>query len=171
MTKDIINYEGLYTIDDVGNVFSIRLNKNLALSLNNGYYKCQLSKDGVSKTFRVHFLVAQNFIGERLPGMEIDHIDRVKTNNSVQNLRYVTRSQNASNMPIRGQVKYKGVSYQDRTKNVTQNGITYTYRYIGYFANIRFQKKLIYLGKFKTAEEARDAYLNKFKELYGYEYK
>lgn len=43
---------------------------------------------------RVHVLVAQAFIGPRPPGLDINHKNGVKADNRVENLEYVTRSEN-----------------------------------------------------------------------------
>jgi hypothetical protein len=43
---------------------------------------------------RIHNLVAEAFIGPKLPGMDVNHIDGDKTNNRVENLEYLTRSEN-----------------------------------------------------------------------------
>lgn len=47
-----------------------------------------------AKTMYVHHLVALAFIGQRAPGMQINHIDGDKRNNRPDNLEYVTASQN-----------------------------------------------------------------------------
>jgi hypothetical protein len=48
-----------------------------------------------TKTFLVHRLVAAAFLGAPPPGREgLNHIDGVKTNNRVENLEYVTQSEN-----------------------------------------------------------------------------
>lgn len=57
-----------------------------------GYYYVSLS----GKKYKVHRLVASNFIGDA-DGYEIDHIDTNRTHNSVDNLKIVTRKQNANN--------------------------------------------------------------------------
>jgi hypothetical protein len=43
---------------------------------------------------KVHCLVAEAFLGPRPPGLDINHIDGVKENNSASNLEYVTTSEN-----------------------------------------------------------------------------
>lgn len=55
----------------------------------------QVSING--KNYLVHSIVAEAFLGERPNGMEIDHIDRNRTNNDVKNLRYVSRIENRNN--------------------------------------------------------------------------
>ncbi|RAT01424.1 hypothetical protein A6E27_23105 [Bacillus cereus] len=75
-------------------------------------------------------------IGKPPKGMEIDHINRIKTDNRRCNLRFSTREQNASN------VKRKGCSFVNgkwRSRIVVNN-------------------KHIYLGFFDTEEEAHEAY-------------
>lgn len=59
-----------------------------------GYKRVNLIRDGKITLKFAHELVAITFIGQRPDGMFIDHIDRNRTNNSPDNLRYVTRSGN-----------------------------------------------------------------------------
>jgi hypothetical protein len=63
----------------------------------NGYRYFQLQRENKRKNLYVHSLVAKVFIGERPPGLVIDHIDRNKLNNAANNLRYVTTRENALN--------------------------------------------------------------------------
>lgn len=45
----------------------------------------------------VHILVAEAFFGKRPEGMEIDHINGIKSDNRVENLRYVSPQRNRAN--------------------------------------------------------------------------
>lgn len=56
-----------------------------------GYVHVKLGRQGCTK---VHRAVAAAFIGPRPPGMQINHRDRNKQNNAVENLEYVTRAEN-----------------------------------------------------------------------------
>jgi len=61
----------------------------------NGYMTVTIRtgvKRGVRR--RIHVLVAEAFIGPKAPGMDVNHIDGDKTNNRIENLEYVTRSEN-----------------------------------------------------------------------------
>ena len=48
-----------------------------------GYRYFQLGRDGVRTNYLFHHLVASAFLGERPPGLVVDHIDRDKLNNNV----------------------------------------------------------------------------------------
>lgn len=62
-----------------------------------GYLQCALYWNQQQKTLKIHQLVALAFLGERPDGLVIDHIDRNKTNNRADNLRYVTQKENVRN--------------------------------------------------------------------------
>ena len=95
--KDVPEYEGYYKISNLGNVYSVKRNLFLKQSkLNKGYHEVKLQKDGFKKTFRVHRLVAIAFISNPLGLLEVNHIDENKSNNCVDNLEWVTRTQNAN---------------------------------------------------------------------------
>lgn len=93
--KDIKGYEGLYQVSDEGNIRSkngiIRPSKN-----NSGYLVTHLSKDGRVKSRLVHRIVAIAFLGDVPMGKEVDHINENKLDNRVENLRYLSRFDNAS---------------------------------------------------------------------------
>lgn len=96
---DIIGYEGKYKIDRNGNIFSMRTKKILKQSLaGKGYLKvCLGNGNGEIKGKYIHRLLAIQFIPnpENLP--EIDHIDRNKLNNNLDNLRWVSCETNTRN--------------------------------------------------------------------------
>jgi hypothetical protein len=109
--KDVQGYEGLYQVSNFGRVKSLgrfvdRLasghcwKKERILKLHkkhNGYLGVSLLKDGKIKNFNIHRLVAIAFIPnpDNLP--QIDHINADKTNNNVNNLRWVTAKENMNN--------------------------------------------------------------------------
>lgn len=59
-----------------------------------GYMLCNLSKDGVKLTKKVHQLVGVTFIDNPDNKKFINHIDGNKTNNNVENLEWVTAKEN-----------------------------------------------------------------------------
>lgn len=62
-----------------------------------GYLYVMLCRDGKKsrKRLRVNRLVALAFLGDVHPGYVVNHKDRVKTNNRLDNLEIVTSSENA----------------------------------------------------------------------------
>lgn len=46
------------------------------------------------KNMKVHILVASAFIGEKMPGFDVDHIDHDRTNANLNNLRYLSIKEN-----------------------------------------------------------------------------
>lgn len=99
--KDIPGYEGLYAATEDGQIWSYRRQRFLKPSINGGgYLKVALCKDGNPKTYHVHRLIALTYISnpDNLP--EIDHIDRDKLNNSIKNLRWVSRRENVLNRDL-----------------------------------------------------------------------
>lgn len=109
--KDIEGYEGYYQVSNLGRVKSL---ERLVIGKNGKRYFCEskelfgtvdstgylmvtLRKDGTRKTISVHRLVAKTFIPNPDGKPTVDHINRVTTDNRVDNLRWATMSEQADN--------------------------------------------------------------------------
>lgn len=97
--KDILGYEGLYKISNTGKVINCKTNKQMAVSANNigGYYRIGLTKDRKRKQFSLHRLIAIAFIPNPENKPCIDHINTIRTDNRVENLKWCTRHENQMN--------------------------------------------------------------------------
>ena len=91
---------------------------------------------------RVVMLMCYGFYGE---GLEVDHINHVRNDNRLFNLRFVTRSENSKNQSLSSK----------STTGVT--GVSFLKARKKYIAQIGVNRKLIYLGMFETLEEAAAA--------------
>lgn len=95
--KDIEGYEGRYAVTDDGRVWSYGRNMWLKpIVEHTGYLRVSLYSGETPKdytNFKVHRLVANAFHG-KMQGLEVNHIDGDKSNNSVANLEWVTSSEN-----------------------------------------------------------------------------
>lgn len=119
----IDGYLGFYEVSTFGRVrsisrtvrgpFSNRIAHSRILSPSceeSGYPKVHLWRDGKSRVAHVHRLVAKSFLKKEIPrSIDVNHIDGVKTNNSVKNLELCTRTENmkhaVSNGLSRGKIK------------------------------------------------------------------
>ena len=93
-----ISYNENYFVDKDGNVYS-KTGRILKCSINSiGYKQLFTYKDGkFDKSFCVHRLVYETFVGEIPKGFEIDHINRNRLDNRLENLRVVTHKENVNN--------------------------------------------------------------------------
>jgi len=141
-TKDIIEYEGLYKISNDGNVYATKRQGSpggiVKQHLNNktGYLYVILYKNGKGKTYTIHRLIALHFIDNINCHPIVDHIDRNRINNNIENLRWATYSINNSNRRSKG-----GVAIDKFIKNGKE--------YIYYKVTLNCKSK-----RFKTKEEA-----------------
>ena len=99
--KDIAGYEGLYQVSTIGRIKATR-NGHERISVGvldkyTGYRRFSLHKDGKVKRAYVHRLVAESFIPNIENKPEIDHINTIRDDNRVENLRWVTRKENRNN--------------------------------------------------------------------------
>ena len=85
-------YEEHYLISNMGRVYSHNISALCRFQINNkGYY--QMSFRG--KTRLVHVIVATLFVPKpKIEGLEVNHIDGIKTNIAASNLEWVTHKEN-----------------------------------------------------------------------------
>lgn len=97
--KDIDDYEGHYQVSNLGNVKSLKFGKEKILKPHDngiGYLQVKLCKNGQKEQPLVHQLVAQAFIPNPQNLPEVNHKDENKTNNSVENLEWVSSKENTN---------------------------------------------------------------------------
>lgn len=90
-------FEGLYLISNLGNVWSVRKNKNLKHGINGGGYKfVVLYNHGKAKIVRIHRILAEYFIPNPNNYPCVNHKDENKLNNSLDNLEWCTAEYNSN---------------------------------------------------------------------------
>ena len=153
--RDVVDYEGLYIINNYGMVKNVVKNYIHTLNDNNGYYRINLLKDEKYKTQQVHRLVALAFIPNPENKPFVDHIDNNGFNNHISNLRWATNQENQLNVKCCRNSKsgIRGVHFNTRQKK--------------WVARYSIDKKQIHIGYFNTIEEATEARKKKVNEAYG----
>lgn len=106
--KDIKGYERFYQISNLSKIRSldriikhpvhgICLKKGGIMKqskMNIGYMLITFCKNGITERFLVHRLVASHFISNPLNKSEVNHINSIRHDNSIENLEWVTHSEN-----------------------------------------------------------------------------
>lgn len=104
MKKDIFN--GKYTIDSDGNIFNNQLNRYISYYITNkGYKAVDLYYEGKRYKWLVHRLVAESFIPNPENHPIVLHLDSVRTNCNVNNLKWGTYSENNKQAVAEGSMK------------------------------------------------------------------
>tara|TARA_R110000744_G_scaffold66655_1_gene136232 strand:- start:18 stop:458 length:441 start_codon:yes stop_codon:yes gene_type:complete len=127
-----------YKVSNLGNIIGAKGSVLKPCKGKNGYLKVNVGKN--SRT--IHQLVAETFLGHKRDGtttIVVDHINEIKTDNKLTNLRLVSNRENLSNRKRAS--KYVGVT-KFRNK---------------WMSTVTIDSKLKYLGLYLTQEEARDA--------------
>ncbi len=126
-------------------------------SLTSGYAVKTIDR----KTISMHVYIAILEWRVIPDGYEVDHINKDRLDNRIENLRIVTRSENRQN---RGPAKnkqscpYKGVSFRKDLKSRP------------WFAQLQADGETYHLGYFASAEEAALAYNEASRRLHKYGY-
>ena len=102
------------------------------------------------KYYKVHRLAWYSYYGVS-PKLYIDHINRIRSDNRISNLREVSQRQNNSNKVSHRSGKLVG---------------GYLHKQSGrWFASISINCEPVYLGLFDTEIEAHNAYMSKLQTL------
>lgn len=114
-----------YMVSNMGEVKSLGNNKTRKEKIlksrknNKGYLYVSLCKEGKVKKYLIHRLVAQAFIPNTDNKPQIDHISTDRTDNRVENLRWVSTIENRNN-PLT-KIKHKRVCTEGTKNKISQS--------------------------------------------------
>lgn len=104
---DIKNFEGIYQVSLTGKVNSLPKiqkrgkaitflpSKILTQTLSNsGYYNVTLWKNGEKRTMGIHRIIAETFLLNPYNLSQVNHKNGIKTDNRIENLEWVSQSEN-----------------------------------------------------------------------------
>ena len=123
--KDVINYEGLYQVSNLGRIKSLTHKNGLIRKTSiskNGYERVVLSKKNIVSNFLVSRLVAQAFIPNPENKPQVNHKDENKKNNHAGNLEFCTCRYNSnygsrnSKIGAKARIANKGKHYSPNTE-------------------------------------------------------
>ena len=86
-----------YSVSDQGNVRNDKTKRILKLDDRKGYFQVNLRNDKKTSKRKIHRLVAGAFLPNPEKKKYVDHINNDTKNNKLENLRWVTPSQNSQN--------------------------------------------------------------------------
>lgn len=124
--KDVVGYEGLYQVSNLGNIKSLNYNRTGEERIlkprtdKDGYLQVNLYNNKKLKTFKIHRLVAKAFIPNPDNKPEVNHKDEDKTNNCLTNLEWMTRLENNNYGTHNERSSKSRINHQAISKSVIQ---------------------------------------------------
>ena len=154
----IPGYEGLYSMSNAGEIFSLRVGRVMRVTKNplTGYVQIKLRDIKTNPSVRlVHQLVMETFVGTPPDGHVPHHKNHVRDDNRLENLEYLSGS--------------------DNSHNTTRSGVTHRFRGIvklnqkttPWAAVISRNGKTYWNRGFSTQEQAASAYDEMAESLFG----
>lgn len=150
--RSVLNYDpetGIFTWK-IRPAFRTKIGSVAGYQMTKGYWMI-----GVKGTYYVAHRLAWLYVNGKWPADQIDHINGVKSDNRIVNLRQATNSQNHANAPKRSHNTsgVKGVSWHKKRRR--------------WIASIRVHGKLEHIGEFRELSVAADAYSEKARSVFG----
>lgn len=132
--KDVPGYQGFYQASNEGEIKSLSrivkhnlggdkiLRERILKGYVNkyGYRRIELSKNGTSKQYSEHRLIALTFLGES--DLTVNHKDGNKLNNNIDNLEYLSGADNTKHAVETGLIKNNSNIYKTEIIKDYQNG-------------------------------------------------
>jgi len=143
--KDIVDFEN-YQISNFGRVKSFMISKRYKSSERilknlydkNGYVLVNLYTNKKNHTFRLHQLIGKHFINNPHNYTQLNHLNGIKTDNSVENLEWVTAQENITHSietglryKHRGSLHSSSILNEDKVREIRSLRGKYSQRIIG----------------------------------------
>ena len=138
-TKPVVGYE-TYTVSSSGVVKNKHGHIMSTHAVPGGYRQVQFHGGGKSKSKLVHRVVAEAFVPNPNNMTEVDHINRNRTDNRAENLRWSTRRDNCLNTYRHDREMYGITIVKNRYK-----------------VRLTFHNKNTTIGLYRTLEDAKNA--------------
>lgn len=130
--RDIVGYEGIYQISNLGRVkrlISVKCKKERLLRVTKdkryGYCRIMLSKDNKGKRFLLHRALAEHFIPNPQNKPCVDHINGIRDDNRLENLRWCTHLEN-NNFPLakeNNSIAHKALAQNEKLREKNRDAV------------------------------------------------
>jgi hypothetical protein len=124
--KPVVGFEGYYEVSNVGNVCRVKAHKNVLPFQRvrqwphwDGRLFCVLSGGGKRKTYKVHKMMVDAFLGGTPDGFTVHHEDDCYTKNWISNFRYQSAIDNWRDGNLTGLMKH-GSAHSNAKLSETQ---------------------------------------------------
>jgi len=107
------------------------------------------------KDYKMHRIIYEMLVGPIPEGLHVDHINSVKDDNRIENLRLATNQENQRNRGF------------NKNNKLGVKGVTFNKQNQKYQARIGIKGANKHLGYFNTPEEASQAYQEAAKQHFG----
>jgi len=154
--KDVEGYEGLYKINQHGEILSFKGKIRKHRKSSTGYMMIDLWKNNKPFATSIHRLLAIAFLNKENGKNFVNHKNSNRLDNRIENLEWVTKHENNMyqiKQKRNTESKYKGIS---KTRNKKK-----------WFARVMINKKQIHLGTFDLEIDAAKAYNEGAKKYFG----
>lgn len=144
-----------YKVSNLGNVWNTKKDFILKQGLRNRYKSVVLSVRKIKEKHSVHRLVAMVFLPNPENKDIVDHIDGVRINNNLTNLRWATQSENQMNAGL------------SRRNTSGVKGVSWCSRYSKWRVCIFVNGTNTFLGHYDNLDDARKRRIEKAQEYFG----
>jgi hypothetical protein len=155
--KDVVGYEGLYQVSNLGKVRSCdfyrngingfkKLYKGKILNgviQKSGYIAYDLHKNNKRKNIRGHVIVAKSFFGDESKSKVVNHKNGIKTDNRIENLEWVTFRENVKHAFKNRLIVHKGFCILHLQTGVFFESIGQVYRSFNFNYSLSYFKKTV----------------------------
>ena len=158
--KDVIGYEGLYQVSSLGRVKGLekkvtRSNRIHSLKERmldpyvgfHGYKMFNLVGNGKTRSVALHRIITETFIPNPENKRTINHKNKVKIDNRIENLEWCSDRENVSH------------AVKDKKKHSKYIGVTWDITKSHWIVRVRMKGTRKFVGTFKNEDLAGKAYI------------